>query len=454
MSISNIKDTLNHLKSISSNNTRKDELQKIITNQPDVHNVLIFLLNDFKKTNIAKAKIAKDLSETEPEIDLNNFSEFLEYLNEKVSGKDSAVKAIQQFIAKQDPDNQEFLAELATKSYKTHVSKSTYNKIANDLNIEKIPDFKVQTAHNITDIEPRLEKKPDLLGHFSITEKFDGVRCIAFLKNGKVTLMTRQGKTIEQVTEITSELSAWPYPEHVFDGELLVSDEILNASSDELKAEDAFRLTMKIVGSKTEKLGLQYHIFDELNSVSRFLENEASRQYQVRRQELTRIQTELTTGNFPSSPHIKIVPTLYDGTDTSFIELWKNTITSQGGEGVMINKSDALYEFKRSFNLLKVKQISENDGIIKGVYEGSGEIAGQLGGIQITYKDTIVNIGNGFTAQERIDYWKHPEKIIGKIGTFKFTTESQNEKGEHDLRFARWKGLRLDKTQADTSYDN
>ena len=53
-------------------------------------------------------------------------------------------------------------------------------------------------------------------------------------------------------------------------------------------------------------------------------------------------------------------------------------LTSAGEEGVMINICDALYEFKRTTNLLKVKKMNTLDLEIVGVEEGEGRLAGTL----------------------------------------------------------------------------
>lgn len=457
-------ETLENLKSIASNNERKEALKKILESDDLSKRTIAFLLNKFQITHMAKAKFKKDVSKLKinekkqakffdwvskiigPTTEIKTFDQFLKIISSNPAGTDDTIKLIKDYANTLESENlQQFIIELASKSYKIHINAKSYNDVAKNLNELQVPDFAVQLAKNIDDsvIQNKLSKDKESLGLFYITEKFDGVRCIAFIKNSSVQLFKRSGREITDAPEITEELlNVFGSSEHVFDGELLIS----NSSG---KAEDAFRETMTIVGSKDKKIGLTYHIFDELTSVDRFLTQDATRPYKARRNVL-----ESLSGTLNAQPHLSVVEYLYCGTHIEEAYRLRDTIVARGGEGVMLNNADTIYQFKRTGDLLKLKQLSENDGVIKGVYEGDGENTGRLGGIQITYKDTIINIGSGFSRDERIEYWQHPEKLIGKVASYKFTTESTDQNQDTNVRFGRWKGLRPDKSPKDVSYDN
>lgn len=455
--IQTVKTVFDHFESLrttSSNNERKDLLETLITSSDITRKTIFFLIDKFEPTHIAKAKLQKEIAtEVEPAVDIENFNEYVDYLSTKVNGTDASVKSVQNYASKFDATLKPFIFDLASKSSKIHINASTYNKVAKANNLTPIPDFKVQLAESIDKVQSKLTKDAKSLGKFTITEKFDGIRCIAFVKDNKVQLFARSGQEFQDVPEISSELlDVIGDGEHVFDGELLISQS-------DGKAEDAFRETNSITSSKGTKTGLTYHIFDELTSVERYLEKNATRVYKVRRDTLEALSDALN-----AKPHLQVAEVLYHGDDVEKAFDIRDEIVARGGEGAMLNLDTSIYQFKRTKELLKLKQIYENDGIIKSVYEGDGENKGRLGGIQITYKDTVVNVGSGFSKQERIDYWQNPDLIIGKIGTYKYTTESviktvdaknpDKEIETTDLRFARWKGLRPDKTAKDVSYDN
>lgn len=437
---------LTDLKTTASLNERKEKLATILTTSAETERVLYFLLNKFEITNMSKAKLTKN-KEIETDINLTNFDEFLSYLENNPAGTDQSVKAVQNYIQTSDkPEIQQFLIEIAAKSLTTKINVATFNKVAAEIGHQLAPDFNVQLAENIDKLHEKLEKDPNLLEEFTVTEKLDGVRCIAIIENNTVKLYTRSGQEITPAPQLEDELKSLNLNNIAFDGELLIDDSQLGPED---KAEDAFRKTMTIIGSKHEKTNLIYHIFDMFSSANDFKQLTNNEPYIQRREWLSEHETLINL-----QPHLSIVPVLYQGSDLTTLFELRDTIVAQGGEGVMVNKNQSPYQFKRTKELLKVKQLNENDGVIKAVYEGNGENIGRLGGIQITYKNVLVNIGTGFSQEERIQYWNNPELLIGKVASYKFTTESTNKDGSINLRFGRWKGLRPDKTPDDVSYDN
>ena len=75
---------------------------------------------------------------------------------------------------------------------------------------------------------------------------------------------------------------------------------------------------------------------------------------------------------------------------------WLDNVRADNQEGVMININDAVYEFKRSSNLLKCKVMSDCDLKIIGFEEGSGRLSGTMGRINVDYKGNTLGVGSGF----------------------------------------------------------
>ena len=74
--------------------------------------------------------------------------------------------------------------------------------------------------------------------------------------------------------------------------------------------------------------------------------------------------------------------------------------------------------------------------------------------ITIDYKSNLVNVGSGFTDEERDYYWNNKDEIIGKIVDIQFFEESTNQKDDGiSLRFPTFKSVRSDKTEDDINYD-
>ena len=58
-----------------------------------------------------------------------------------------------------------------------------------------------------------------------------------------------------------------------------------------------------------------------------------------------------------------------------------------------------------------------------------------LTAVLIKHKGNTVNVGSGFTIEQRQTYFKKPSAIHGKIITVQYFEESQNQSGEYSLRF-------------------
>ena len=200
---------------------------------------------------------------------------------------------------------------------------------------------------------------------------------------------------------------------------------------------------MKITRKDGEKHGVKMLVFDIL-TVEEFKTQKCEHTYDERRQLLENLfgTTKRT--------YFELLPVLYRGKDTTEITKYLEELTSAGEEGVMINICDALYEFKRTTNLLKVKKMNTLDLEIVGVEEGEGRLAGTLGAIHVRYRDgNIVKVGSGFSDWHRNEIWQNQIYYIGKIVEIQYFEETKNDKGGVSLRFPIFKDIRLDKLTAD-----
>lgn len=423
MNIIQVKDSIDKLINIQGT-LAKSELLKDIIKQDSLDNELIkFLLNDFKVTYLSKSKINKDVTNKVDYENIFSFSDYLDFLNNFVDGTDHSIKTVNYYAMTSTEDSQ-FIKDIATKSIRLGIKAKTYNKVAKELGTELIPEFNIQLGTSIDNLKDNYVFKD-----MYVTEKLDGVRCIAVIKNRDVTLFARSGRVIEGLTNIESVLRA-NFNNITLDGELLYNDP-MNL------AEDTFRKTMEIIGSKGNKKDIIYNVFDVIND----------KKYKYRRSMLETL--------IPETDFTHKIPLLYHGDDIDKVFKIRDEMIEDGSEGVMINIGDAFYQKKRTKDLIKLKQVNDSDGLVKAIYEGEGKYKNKLGAIDITYKDSIVRIGSGFTDEERVKYWNNPELLVGKVGTYKFTTVSHNEKDDTiNLRFARWVGIRYDKDEDDLSYDN
>lgn len=402
----------------------------------DTIDLIKFQLNKLIVTNLSTKKISKSVELVES--DIKSLADLLNYLETQSTGKDIDVGIVQKYARSESKGNKDiynFILQIASKSVPLRIGIPTMNKFLIKQNKQTIPDFSVQLSNNIDKLK---QKDIDKLNNIYVTEKLDGVRTIAMWSSddNSFKLFSRSGKEFTGFDDILNDLNNLD-KNFVYDGEMLIKE-----GSD--KAEDSFRETMKIIGAdNSDKSLVAFNIFDVIDNDG-FSIGESKLSYKDRRDIID---------SLPTTDNILTVPVLLIANDFEEIKDKFNELISGGAEGVMLNKADSKYLSKRHNGILKYKQVYDSEGIVQGVFEGSGEATGKLGGIIINYKETTVRIGTGFTDQQRTEYWNNPDLIIGKLAQYRYTSVSHNQNNDEvSLRFARFISLREDKNEE--SFDN
>lgn len=272
---------------------------------------------------------------------------------------------------------------------------------------------------------------------FSLSQKLNGIR--ATYVQGK--MISRQGKEIKGLEHIAIPLG-WLNEDikqdFVYDGELI------RKNKNRILDNENFRLTTSIVNSEDgDKSEIEFVIFDML-PYDEFIAGASKAKYKERRELM---QVSMWRVDDDSSDSIHIVPIFYQGTDQSEIDKQLAIADEFGYENLMLNK-DAVYECKRVTSLIKIKSFKFSDLRIVGYEEGDGKYKGMLGAVIVDYKGNSVNVGSGFEEAERVELWKNPDELIGKIATIKYKEASKNkDTGLESLQFPVWNGLREDKDE-------
>lgn len=310
------------------------------------------------------------------------------------------------------------------KNLSLGITAKTVNKV---MGMEVIPEFRCMLANKYFEHPDKVEGK-----HFYLTEKLDGIRCIAKVTPDEVTLFSRQGQIIEGLNDVVDELlaaSRYFGKSFVMDGELLVSDR------DSIPSKEQYKRTTMIVRKDGIKEGIVYNVFDILD-YDAFERRECEMPYWQRRQ---RLETY-----FPRNKYmfVKTLPVLYHGSDTSKILFHLNIQRSYAHEGVMINLADEHYQFTRTNALLKVKVMQDCDLEIIGFEAGNGKFEGTLGALIVNYKGTPVGVGSGLSDQDRRMFWDHQDQYLGRIATIQYFEETNDASGKRSIRFPVFKELR------------
>jgi len=231
-----------------------------------------------------------------------------------------------------------------------------------------------------------------------IQPKLDGERCRALIYNKNVTLISSEGNIINSVPHINKALLETGMDKIELDGELYIHG---------LPFEEIHSRVSRKTNLHPRYDEVQYHIFDSVS-------NEA---------QITRL-IELT--KYEMNPDIlQIVSTVRsDRGDIQNIMLWLEHYQKQGYEGIVIRHPHATYKRSRSTLMMKFKPRKKDAYRIVGYVEEKdkyGHPKGTLGAVICRSNDgSLFNVGSGFTADQRQDYWQKREDLIGRIVIVKY----------------------------------
>jgi DNA ligase-1 len=317
------------------------------------------------------------------------------------------------------------------KDLRCGVSEKTINKV-----VEKkwpeyaVPIFSCQLAHDSANHESKVAGKK------LIEVKLDGVRIITIVyPDGRVDQFSRNGKELVNFPHLKDQLgkiaSGFTEP-MVLDGEVMST---------------SFQDLMKQVHRKSDVNAQDalLYLFDAL-PLTDFEKGKCNSTQEVRSQWLK----DWYNGNIEALPNFRTLAQELVDLDTEagqkrFRAINQSAIDG-GYEGIMIKEINAPYECKRSVAWLKLKPFIEVSLSVIGVEEGTGKNEGKMGAIICEGEDDgkliTVNVGSGFTDDNRDAYWTGRNKLLGMVAEVRADAITQNQDGTYSLRFPRFKGFR------------
>lgn len=223
-----------------------------------------------------------------------------------------------------------------------------------------------------------------------VQPKYDGVRALAIVKNGQVTLMSRQGKPFKSCQHIRDALAH--LPTMVLDGELY---------SDELHFQDIVGMVKREKTQDANVLKIKYHIYDVLNK-----EN-----YQKRHEILFNLPV--------SDPIIKVETRPAASNDAVYKALTR--FVTAGYEGAIVRDLRSNYKINgRSEGLLKLKTFMDEEFEIIDVFEGKGKFEG-MGIFKCqTQEEKAFDVTPKCSEDSKREILKNRDKYIGQMLTVKF----------------------------------
>jgi len=386
---------------------------------------LVFLLDDNIVTGISKKKLSKNIK-TKPEsiFRSSTWKWCMDYLKIHNTGTDADIYWLQEFVNYRKEEHKEFYSQMITKSLKLGCDSKSVNKALPNL----IRTWDVQLGSPYD----KLKLKKD--EYFYLSQKLNGNRCSFY--NGK--LVSRQGKEFTGLNHILNDINKSNLQHYFIDGELI------RKNTDNISDGENFRIGTGIINSDDErKEEIKLVIFDVFPS-KELLNKESDKIYKDRKQYLDGIKVLI---DLHKLKNIEVVTMLYEGNEQCKIDEWLQYAVDNDFEGIMLNKNST-YKCKRTTDLIKIKRFYTMDLRVVDAVEGDGRLKGTLGALVVEYKGNIVNVGSGYSDEQRNQIWDNRDFIIGQIIEVKYKeiTRDKNS-GLESLQFPIFVRIRGDKTE-------
>ena len=410
------------IQELESDNSRLKK-EAIIRRESDAENIRFFngvgsALDGFRTFGIQKVPISK---KDGPGITQTEFDDVLKQMEERQLTGDSMRGMVQDLCDRSKMEEwNDWYRRILIKDLRCGVTHKTINKHST----MKVPVFECMLA----DDSKKHEKK--MTGDVYVEPKLDGVRVITIcdVDKDEVRMYSRNGKELNNFPKILEQFDSMldqMAESMVFDGEVMSDD---------------FQTLMREIhrkgGAKTDDAVL--NVFDCL-PLEAFKEGGYAGSLTVRKGMLN----EYEFGpNISKVEYVRMNLSEDDG-QKMFADYNKLCI-DKGFEGIMVKPMGGVYECKRSSLWLKVKPFIEVSLKVIDTEEGTGRNAGKLGALIVegTDMDKFIktNVGSGLTDNDREEFWKAKDKLIGQIVEIRADaiTQNQDTKDEWSLRFPRF----------------
>ena len=431
--MNSLSDVIKIIKEIESTNSSraKEHILRVNGDNETLKKVLYYTYSDMqygiKKTTVKKMDFLPD-----EEYKWVNIWKMFEDLSNSNINNDLVKKVSNTIGFFDDKEQQDLLIRMLLKDLRIGMNVKSINKAIPNL----IPKHEIMLAS-------KFEGK--LKGKVSMSLKMDGIRCSALVDNdGNIQFLSRQGHKILGLNEITDAIEKLGLKGYFIDGELI------KINTDNIASDDNFRLTTKIVNSKSDdKRGLEFVVFD-ITPIEDYYNGKSNLPYEQRLELMNKL---IGDGN----KFVRLVEKfgITDNVEEVYQKL--NEVVADGKEGLILNTLNGVYSFgKRPKDILKVKAFSDADVLVIDILEGEGRLEGKLGKVkvQFKYEGKIYTsfVGSGFNDIEREYYWEHKDELMNKVITIKYFEISKNEKDGVSFRFPTWQGkeyIRTDKQGID-----
>jgi len=339
----------------------------------------------------------------------------------KITGHD-AIGVVNAFCSRH-PNYKNLIYCIIDKDLKTRTNEKLINKAFKNL----IPEFEVALAENFSPKFADFEKED-----WYVAQKMDGCRCITIVnEHGKAHSYSREGKAFTTLSILEKNIEDLGLKNVVFDGEICFIEK---------NGKENFQEIMKVIRKKNYSIpDPVYKIFDFLKYEDFYSKN-SKNNLSERWLNLRKILPE-------NSKFLHVLPQTLVKSKEELQKFYSEALKN-GWEGLILRK-DTTYKGKRSKDLLKYKEFNDAEYIVEDLEFGPFRYVQDnkeveevmLSCVMISHKKNEVRVGSGFTIEQRKDFHKNPNKILGKTILVQYFEETTNQDGNPSLRFPTFKHL-------------
>lgn len=230
-----------------------------------------------------------------------------------------------------------------------------------------------------------------------VQRKLNGLRCIAYWKDGEVVLQSR-GNKFYNVEHIRQQLQECIPENTICDGELYIHGVSLQKINSLVKKPKA--------GSEN----LEYHIYDLCKKVPDDTYTFMHRVHDM----------ALAINNKECPSHIKIAESIW-ATSKEGMKRHHIQFVKEGYEGTIIRNLDGIYRFGfRSDDLLKYKDFEDEEFTVVGFTEGTGKFIGTPIWACVTEDNKQFNVTPTGSLVDRKAMFSSAQDYIGRKLTVRF----------------------------------
>jgi DNA ligase-1 len=218
----------------------------------------------------------------------------------------------------------------------------------------------------------------------------------------------------------------------VIDGEICMLDENGNEN---------FQGIIKEIKRKDHTIENPFFYMFDILTLEEFVNKEGTTSFSIRNVQLDNLFFEREFKNIGYLEQKLLI-------DERMLTYYIGLAKENAWEGLMLRK-DAPYQGKRSNDVLKVKQfydaeyvvIDVQNGPFRVIVDGKEVEEDVMRNIVIEHKGYRVDVGSGFSLEQRRLYKENPDAILGKQVTIQYFEESHNQNGGISLRFPTIKAI-------------